>query len=147
MKQSISVLIIVLCFSAFSWLDAEQARKKREIALIRDTVQLYVGRAGHDRATDLRQAFHPDAKLLFTNDNGYNQLPFPDWVARIEQSNRPPVERTESITSIDVAGNAAVARVDLGYADTHITDYLSLLKIDGEWKIVNKIFTRIPKDP
>jgi len=147
MKTTALALALVIGLSAFSWYEAEQVRKKREVALIRDTVQLYIGRPGHDRASDLRAAFHPDAKLLFTNDNGYNQLPFPDWIARIEASNRPPAERTETISSIDVAGNAAVARVDLGYADTHITDYLSLLKIDGEWKIVNKIFTRIPKDP
>jgi hypothetical protein len=29
----------------------------------------------------------------------------------------------------------------LDYPDAVLTDYMSLLKIDGEWKIVNKIFT------
>lgn len=136
--------LLLLSTAAFTWSTFNE-QHQRDITEIRDVVQLYIGRSGHDRVADLEQAFHPDAKLLFTNDNGYNQLPFADWIARIAQSNRAPVERTEAITSIDVAGNAAVARVDLGYAEMHITDYLSLLKIDGEWKIVNKIFTRIPK--
>lgn len=144
MKTLLSCLLL-LSTSAFAWSTFNEQQQQRDISDIRDTVQRYIGRSGHDRVADLRQAFHPDAKLLFTNDNGYNQLPFADWIVRIEQSNNAPAERTETISSIDVAGNAAIARVDLGYADIHITDYLSLLKIDGEWKIVNKIFTRIPK--
>ena len=35
---------------------------------------------------------------------------------------------------------AAVARVELDYPGVFIADYFSLLKIDGEWKIMNKIF-------
>lgn len=41
---------------------------------------------------------------------------------------------------VDVTGNAAVARIELDYPAAFITDYFSLLKIDGEWKIMNKIF-------
>lgn len=143
--KTLLICLLLLSTSAFAWSTFNEQQRQRDISDIRDTVQRYIGRSGHDRVADLRQAFHPDAKLLFTNDNGYNQLPFADWIVRIEQSNSAPAERTETISSIDVAGNAAMARVDLGYADIHITDYLSLLKIDGEWKIVNKIFTRIPK--
>jgi hypothetical protein len=34
-----------------------------------------------------------------------------------------------------------MAKIVLDYPDALLTDYMSLLKIDGEWKIVNKIFT------
>jgi hypothetical protein len=37
-------------------------------------------------------------------------------------------------------GNAAVVKTDLEWPNIHYVDYLSLLKIDGEWKIVNKIW-------
>ena len=42
--------------------------------------------------------------------------------------------------SIDRFGNAAVAKLELLYSNSVIQDYMSLLKIDGEWLIVNKIF-------
>jgi hypothetical protein len=38
-----------------------------------------------------------------------------------------------------------VGKIVLDYPNALITDYMSLLKIDGEWKIVNKIFTVQPK--
>lgn len=35
-----------------------------------------------------------------------------------------------------------MARVTMEDAQMRVTDYLSLLKIEGEWKVVNKIFSR-----
>jgi hypothetical protein len=46
------------------------------------------------------------------------------------------------VTSVDVAGDAAIARLELERPDALLTDYMSLLKVDGRWQIVNKIFTR-----
>jgi hypothetical protein len=46
------------------------------------------------------------------------------------------------VTSVDVVGDAAVARLELERPDVLLTDYMSLLKVDGRWQIVNKIFTR-----
>lgn len=46
------------------------------------------------------------------------------------------------ITSIEIVNTAATGRIDIndiggGY---YYTDFMNLLKIDGEWRIVNKIF-------
>jgi hypothetical protein len=46
------------------------------------------------------------------------------------------------VTSVDIAGDAAIARLELERPDALLTDYMSLLKVDGRWQIVNKIFTR-----
>lgn len=54
-------------------------------------------------------------------------------------------QRKRWIESIDVAGNAGVAKVILDYPAVRFVDYLSLLKINGEWKIINKIFYSEPK--
>jgi hypothetical protein len=42
-------------------------------------------------------------------------------------------------------GNAAVGKIELDYPNATLTDYTSMLKIGGEWTIVNKIFTSEPK--
>ncbi|HEX8636521.1 MAG TPA: nuclear transport factor 2 family protein [Pyrinomonadaceae bacterium] len=47
--------------------------------------------------------------------------------------------------SVDITGNAASAKIILDYPTVRFTDYMSLLKIDGEWKIVNKTFYAEPK--
>ncbi|MDQ3063478.1 MAG: nuclear transport factor 2 family protein [Acidobacteriota bacterium] len=54
-------------------------------------------------------------------------------------------KRKRSIESIDVSGNAAIAKIILDYPTVKFVDYMSLLKTDGEWKIVNKSFYAEPK--
>jgi len=49
---------------------------------------------------------------------------------------------SKKILSIDRFGDAAVAKLELKGPDWRLNDYMSLLKIDGEWLIVNKIFSR-----
>ena len=49
-------------------------------------------------------------------------------------------QRTNEILSIDIEGLAAVAKTELMWPNVRYIDYLSLLKIDGEWRIVNKIW-------
>jgi hypothetical protein len=44
-----------------------------------------------------------------------------------------------------VTGNAASVKVLETYDNAIYTDYLSLLKWNGEWKIVNKIYTVEPR--
>ena len=56
-------------------------------------------------------------------------------------------ERKRSIESIEISGNAAIAKIVLDYPTIKFIDYMSLLKIDGEWKIVNKSFYAEPKQP
>ena len=60
------------------------------------------------------------------------------------RASRPPTRRSGSAGSsaIDITGTAAIAKVELDYPDVFFTDYMSLLKVDGEWKIVDKIFDR-----
>jgi hypothetical protein len=38
-----------------------------------------------------------------------------------------------------------VARIVLDYPTVKFVDYMTLLKIDGEWKIINKSFYAEPK--
>jgi hypothetical protein len=54
-------------------------------------------------------------------------------------------KRQRRIVSIDITGTAAMAKIELDYPDALLTDYMSLLKVDGEWKIVDKIFDRQTK--
>ena len=49
--------------------------------------------------------------------------------------------------SADVSGNAAMARVTPDYHSGTFTDCSVLLKVDGEWKIANKVWTRHAKPP
>ena len=115
--------------------------ESREEAGVRAAVEHYL--RGH--ATGLgehhRRAFHPEAKLFFVRDGKFSQITSEEYIAR--SPGKPAAdeaERRRRIESVDVTGDAAVAKVVLEYPQVTFTDYMSLLKIEGEWKIVNKTF-------
>ncbi len=47
------------------------------------------------------------------------------------------------IIGIDILGNIALVKVHLPMLGYNYYDYLSLTKIDNDWKIVNKIFSNV----
>jgi hypothetical protein len=60
-----------------------------------------------------------------------------DW----NDVNGPATELRSQITNIDIEGTIAVARVELENWTGHkFTDMFTLLKTDGQWKIISKVF-------
>jgi hypothetical protein len=46
-----------------------------------------------------------------------------------------------SIAAIDIIGNIANVKVELdNWTGFRFTDFLNLLKIDGQWQVMNKVF-------
>ena len=93
-----------------------------------------------------RAAFAPQAHLFWVRADTLATRTSADYIAG---ANGKPAtdeaQRKRWIESIDVSGNTGVAKVVLDYPTTRFVDYLSLLKINGEWKIINKIFYAEPK--
>ncbi|MFC4221619.1 nuclear transport factor 2 family protein [Flagellimonas marina] len=48
-----------------------------------------------------------------------------------------------AIIGIDILGKVAMAKLHVPFSGYNYYDYLSLANMDGEWKIVNKIFTHV----
>lgn len=119
-------------------------RESADEAAIRQTVQLYF-----DGGEKLNQAFHADARMLYVKEGKFQVVPISAYIAKnIAWSAKPKdasyVEPVKRIASIDVAGNAAVAKLEITKPGWATTDYMSLLKVDGQWVIVNKIFDSAP---
>jgi protease I len=114
-------------------------------AAVRQTVQYYFDGGKNRDSVALRKAFHPEARMLFAKDGKLVVVPIGEYIARVAESTLKPGEVDSTrrrVTSVDVAGDAAIARLELERPDAVLTDYMSLLKVDGRWQIVNKIFTR-----
>jgi hypothetical protein len=89
----------------------------------------------------IRQAFHAEAKIMSFGDGKFSQLSVEEFAARFKGAPAADEDkRKRSFEIVDVAGNAALAKVVLDYPTVKFTDYMTLLKIDGEWKIINKTF-------
>ena len=94
----------------------------------------------------MRKAFHADAKIMSFRDGKVTSLSVEEFAGRFNGKQADDeAQRKRWIESIDVSGNAASAKIVLDYPSVKLTDYMNLLKIDGEWKIVNKSFSAEPK--
>ncbi|TGX42542.1 nuclear transport factor 2 family protein [Sphingomonas naasensis] len=106
--------------------------------------------AGHitGSADEFRAAFHPKGMLYWNKDGAFAERTVTDFIAGAPgKPAADEAQRRRSIESLDVTGNAAMAKVVLDYPSVKFTDYLSLVKADGEWRIVNKIFNVERKTP
>ncbi|MCI0490808.1 MAG: nuclear transport factor 2 family protein [Blastocatellia bacterium] len=139
MKRLTLLLVAILIVFMALWLPA--GVESGEESAVRQAIEHYFrGHATGDRE-HFKKVFHPDSKLFWVNDGNLDQRTSADYIARAPGA--PPADeakRKRRIVSIDITGNAAVVKLELDYPGALITDYMSLLKIDGTWKIVNKMF-------
>ncbi|WP_367375041.1 nuclear transport factor 2 family protein [Pseudomonas lini] len=63
----------------------------------------------------------------------------------IDTAFRPSPEAKAAIVRIDIVGTAASARVDTdNVSGLRFTDFFNLLKVEGKWTIVSKIYHTHP---
>ena len=91
--------------------------------------------------------FHQDFAMLVLQDNALEKVSVDEWFPRIEvlKAQNPDMWAAETrctVELVDVAGYAAVAKLDVHKGTTHFsTDYMLLYKFDEGWSIVSKVFS------
>lgn len=105
---------------------------------------LYFDGLYHSDTRRLAQVFHPQAQYVSVTDGTllYRDMAayFPVVDARPSPASRGEVRRDE-IVSIDFAGPVtarAVVRCAIG--PRHFTDFLTLIRLDGRWQVMSKVF-------
>lgn len=82
--------------------------------------------------------------MKFISGAGYKEVNAIDFFEKAIKPG-PKQNRTTQIETVRISGNAATAELRIDYPNFYFTDFMNLLKIDGEWKIVSKIFHRQSK--
>jgi hypothetical protein len=113
---------------------------------VRAPVDAYIRGHATGDGSHWRAAFYPSARIVGYRDGQLRELTVDQFVALAPgHPASDEAQRRRTIERIDVAGTVALAKVVLDYPTVRFTDYLSLMKIDGQWRIVNKIFHAEPK--
>ncbi|MDZ5460599.1 nuclear transport factor 2 family protein [Azohydromonas lata] len=112
-----------------------------EIDAITQVLEVYMNAAKNGRGKDMKPAFADQATIFgYVGDNLAFQGPIQslfDW----HDKNGSAKEVVARITHIDVVGTVAHARVEAeNWTSYKFTDLFLLIKLDGEWKIINKVF-------
>ena len=96
--------------------------------------------------TLLKDVFYEES-YLFGDINGIPYLKTVTEYIDGVKSRKSPKDQGEAfkmnIFSIDIMGNNAIVKAQLPMLGFNYYDFLSLSKIGGDWKIVNKLFTNV----
>ena len=114
--------------------------QQTEQQLVESTLNCYMEGLLENDANKLKISFHKTATMRWFID-GYKEVNAAE--ALISSLARFPRKNMKTnIISVNISGNAANAHLELIGEDVVYIDFMNLLKIDGTWKIVNKIFNK-----
>lgn len=140
------VLAFALALVAITMMQLPARAQNSEEAAVREAIEHYFRGHATGQGEHFRKVFHPDAKLFAVREGKYWQLTSEEYIARATgKAPDDEGQRKRKIESVDISGNAAIVKIVLDYPQVRFTDYMSMLKIDGVWRIVNKTFYAEPK--
>jgi hypothetical protein len=94
---------------------------------------------------EMRKAFLPTAHIEGNRDGKFVSWTVDEYCSRFTgKPANDEASRKRTIDSVDVSGTAAMAEATLVHGATTFTDYFVLLKVNGEWKIANKVYASRP---
>jgi hypothetical protein len=138
MLRSVTLAAAVVLVSGGLTAFSTQTADEREV---RAALEHYLAGHATGDGAHFKMVFHPDSKLYFNRDGQFSTRTSAEYIAGA--SGKPAADeaqRKRRIASVDVTGDAAMAKVELDYPTVFFTDYFNLLKVDGKWLIVNKTF-------
>jgi hypothetical protein len=111
---------------------------------LREVLQLYFDGLYASDVELLRRALHPRAIYVCATDDElvYRDVDeyLPIVAARPSPASRGEV-RKDHIDALEFAGaNTARARVRCSIGDRDFVDFLTLIRTDGRWSIISKVF-------
>ena len=132
------LIVFLLAISGAFMLQAQS-----DIELITSTLMDYIEGSTEGQPQRLKTAFHADLNLYSIKKDGKLSIwSGTDYIADTKEGK--PTGEGGKIISIDYENNAAVAKVEISHPKSKSTyiDYFMLLKIEGKWTIIHKMYTK-----
>lgn len=102
----------------------------------------YIEGCKQAKSSIMKPAFNEHATMYSVGADGkLDGGAIPILFEGIDKNFRPSPDAQAAITRIEIVGNAASARIDAnGMSGLSFTDFFQLLKVEGKWTVVSKIF-------
>jgi len=108
---------------------------------VENTVQNYFEGRKTANLEQLQKAFTKTATLFTVQNKKQLIISFSTYLEKVKNDGKKNVKTT--IIDGDINNNIAIFKTSFKYTDTSYQDYLTLLKINGNWKITTKTFQKI----
>ena len=121
------------------------AAAQSDEAGVRAAINQYLRGHATGSPDEMRKAFLPTAHIEGIRDGKFVSWTVDEYVSRF--NGKPAADeasRRRRIDSVHLSGTAAMAGATLVHGTTTFTDYFVLLKVNGEWKIANKVYMAAP---
>jgi len=113
-----------------------------EYLAISEVLNKYIEGCKQAKSSIMKPAFNEHATMYSVGPDGkLAGGAIPILFAGIDKDFRPSPDAKAAITRIEIVGTAASARIDANdISGISFTDFFHLLKVDGKWTVVSKIF-------
>jgi regulator of protease activity HflC (stomatin/prohibitin superfamily) len=146
MKKLVVLFAVVACAGLLSIPIYSASVASSEAAAARVPLEAYIQGHATGNGDFMRKAFHTEAKVMAFRDGKLTNLTSEEFASRFNgKLAADEAQRKRRIENVEITGNAGVGKIVLDYPTVTYTDYMSLLKVGDEWKIVNKVFYAEPK--
>lgn len=116
-----------------------------QLEAIERLIRTYLDGLYEGDADKLAAAFHPTSALTQFYDGKLLITPRDQWLDAVRNRESPKARglaRHDHILAIDlVSPEMALVKVKCAIPPRFFTDLLSCLRIDGEWRVAQKVFT------
>lgn len=134
--MKISLIVIATLLSTLVYHAQES---DSEILKIEQTVQLYFEGMMERDKSKLETAFDPSARLIGYRGETFTVTDFESWAEGTASGSPRAQELFDNrILAIEIKGYTAIVKTELYWPGIYYFDYLTLIKIEGKWKIVHK---------
>ncbi len=132
--------IIVL---AFLLVGMQTVNAQTDLGAITSALSDYIEGTANGEPERVARAFHSDLNLYSIKGDELQVWKGQDYIGNIKKGKKS--NRIGRIVNIDYENNAAMAKIEIlmPNAKRIYTDYLMLLKYQGQWKIIHKSFTYV----
>ncbi|HYD52660.1 MAG TPA: nuclear transport factor 2 family protein [Gemmatimonadaceae bacterium] len=142
---ALAVALPALLLTA-AWTTRRASLAASEEAAVRAALDHYIQGHATGQGAHFAAAMHPVGTMYWVREGALSSRTFPEYIAGAKGAPAADeARRKRRIVSVDITGDAAMGKVELDYPQATLTDYMSLLKVNGEWKIVGKIFHTEPR--
>ncbi len=109
---------------------------------IKATLMNYLDGGAVGDSAKLNRAFHSAANLRSLSNGRISEIPVKRFIASVPAGG---AKWKSNIVSYSYAGTAGTAVTEEEFDTFKYVDFLNLLKINGEWKIVSRVFSKVDK--
>jgi len=136
MKAIIFTATFLLIFTITS----EAQMNSIEGEAIQETIHNYIENFFENNFEEMNKSIHPRLAKRGLNQDGTLSTDFPPEKLKELMETKPKFEKKNQynvVKDIVIFGNMASASLKTGYPKTRWTEYIHLVKLNNEWKIIN----------